>query len=108
MVTNDRHCAGAKRLKHWPRCIDEKILKKAEYNLLSEGYLFLRRLDHRLRLERDQSIDSFEADPGRLEGIARALGYGEVKKKNLRTHSRSGTKLLRDYQSRREKNPCLL
>ncbi|HTF94208.1 MAG TPA: bifunctional [glutamate--ammonia ligase]-adenylyl-L-tyrosine phosphorylase/[glutamate--ammonia-ligase] adenylyltransferase, partial [Verrucomicrobiae bacterium] len=82
---------------------DEKILKKAEYNLLSEGYLFLRRLDHRLRLERDQSIDSFEANPGRLEGIARALGYGEVKKKNLRTHSQSGTKLLRDYQSRREK-----
>ncbi len=81
----------------------EKILKKAEYNLLSEGYLFLRRLDHRLRLERDQSIDSFEADPGRLEGIARALGYGEIKKKNLRTHSQSGTKLLRDYQTRREK-----
>ena len=82
---------------------DEKILKKAEYKLLSEGYLFLRRLDHRLRLERDQSIDSFEADPGRLEGIARALGYGERNKKTSRTHSQSGTKLLRDYQSRREK-----
>ena len=47
-----------------------KIFKRDDYRLLSGGYLFLRRLDHRLRLERDQSIDAFEAEPGRLDGIA--------------------------------------
>jgi [glutamine synthetase] adenylyltransferase / [glutamine synthetase]-adenylyl-L-tyrosine phosphorylase len=80
---------------------EEKILKRGEYQLLSEGYLFLRRLDHRLRLERDQSIDAFEANPDRLESIARALGYGGAG--TNRRKKTSGTKLLRDYQLRREK-----
>jgi glutamate-ammonia-ligase adenylyltransferase len=82
---------------------DEKILKQSEHGLLSDGYLFLRRLDHRLRLERDQSIDGFEASPGRLEGIAKALGYGDAKSNGKRKESKSGMKLLRDYQTRREK-----
>ena len=80
---------------------DEKILKSVEYRLLSDGYLFLRRLDHRLRLERDESIDAFEAEPGRLEGIAKALGYNRG-----RTEKHGpipGHKLLREYQSRRER-----
>jgi glutamate-ammonia-ligase adenylyltransferase len=81
---------------------DAKILRRREYKLLSEGYLFLRGLDHRLRLERDQSIDSFEANPGRLESIARALGYGDAKKSARGARAASGTKLLRDYQNKRE------
>jgi [glutamine synthetase] adenylyltransferase / [glutamine synthetase]-adenylyl-L-tyrosine phosphorylase len=78
----------------------EKILKRGEYRTLSEGYLFLRRLDHRLRLERDQSIDAFEAEPERLQSIAQALGYkrGRSRMKN----TKSGEKLLRDYQKKRE------
>ena len=79
---------------------DEKILKSSEYRLLSDGYLFLRRLDHRLRLQRDQSIDAFEAEPGRLESIAKALGYNSKAK---RAESGSGQQLLRDYRSGREK-----
>lgn len=80
---------------------EEKILKSSEYRLLSDGYLFLRHLDHRLRLERDQSIDAFEAEPGRLDSIAKALGYnGDQAKRN---DPKSGQQLLRDYQSRREK-----
>ena len=82
---------------------DERILTQSEHRLLSDGYLFLRRLDHRLRLERDQSIDGFEASPGRLEGIAKALGYGDAKANGKRNESRSGMRLLRDYQTRREK-----
>jgi glutamate-ammonia-ligase adenylyltransferase len=82
---------------------EEKILKRGEYPLLSDGYLFLRRLDHRLRLERDQSIDAFEADPFRLEGIAKALGYGDAKSNGKRKQSSSGEKLLLDYQTQREK-----
>jgi len=81
----------------------KNILKKADYHLLFDGYLFLRRLDHRLRLERDQSIDAFEAEPGRLDGIAHALGYEAAKKAGKASGPKSGQKLLRDYQMRREK-----
>jgi len=80
----------------------EKILKRDDYRSLSGGYLFLRRLDHRLRLERDQSIDAFEAEPGRLDGIARALGYGARRARGKRAKSESGEKLLNDYRVRRE------
>jgi glutamate-ammonia-ligase adenylyltransferase len=80
-----------------------KILKPREYRLLADGYLFLRQLDHRLRLERDQSIDAFDAEPGRLDGIAKALGYNKSKSASSRRAGRSGQKLLRDYQLRRER-----
>jgi [glutamine synthetase] adenylyltransferase / [glutamine synthetase]-adenylyl-L-tyrosine phosphorylase len=81
----------------------EKILKANEYRLLSESYLFLRRLDHRLRLERDQSIDAFEAEPGRLEGIAQALGYASPNRRQNVRAAKSGEKLLRDYRLKRER-----
>jgi glutamate-ammonia-ligase adenylyltransferase len=82
---------------------DCKILKQAEYKLLFDGYQFLRRLDHRLRLERDQSIDAFEADPARLGGIARAMAY-HVNRGNAATaRTKSGLKLLRDYEAKRER-----
>ena len=79
------------------------ILKKKEYATLADGYLFLRRLDHRLRLERDQSIDAFERDPGRLDGIARALGYESAIGRSGKSVAKAGRKLLADYESRREK-----
>jgi glutamate-ammonia-ligase adenylyltransferase len=77
----------------------KKIITKSDYQLLSEGYLFLRRLDHRLRIERDRSIDTFEAEPGQLDSIARALGY----RGNTTRSKAAGEKLLRDYRSRRDK-----
>jgi len=80
---------------------EQKILKPNEYRLLFEGYVFLRNLDHRLRLERDQSIDAFEADPGRLRGIALALGYGSANMPQRRK-ANSGERLLREYRSKRE------
>ncbi len=82
---------------------DQHILTEAEYRLLFDGYLFLRRLDHRLRLERDQSIDAFEAEPARLDGIAHALGYGTANKTGKKSAPKPGEKLLGDYQIRREK-----
>ncbi len=82
---------------------DKSVLRKTEYRLLFDGYLFLRRLDHRLRLERDQSIDAFEAEPGRLDGIAHALGYQGATRSGKTSGIKSGEKLLRDYQTRREK-----
>ncbi|HUK39618.1 MAG TPA: bifunctional [glutamate--ammonia ligase]-adenylyl-L-tyrosine phosphorylase/[glutamate--ammonia-ligase] adenylyltransferase, partial [Candidatus Acidoferrales bacterium] len=82
---------------------ERRILKKNEYQLLHDGYLFLRRLDHRLRLERDQSIDAFEADPRRLDGIAHALGYDGTPKSRTPTKAKGGDKLLLEYEARREK-----
>ena len=80
---------------------ETKVLKPAESRLLRDGYLFLRKLDHRLRLERDQSIDAFEADPVRLEGIALALGY-RGRNMGRRRKANSGEKLLQDYRAKRE------
>jgi glutamate-ammonia-ligase adenylyltransferase len=80
---------------------NEKILRRGEYRILSDGYLFLRRLDHRLRLERDQSIDAFEAEPERLQSIAQALGYDGARR-GRRNNPASGEKLLRAYQTKRE------
>ena len=75
---------------------DHKILEKDDYRLLSEGYLFLRRLDHRLRLERDQSLDILEREPDKLHGVAQALGYKRRDNQSL------GNLLLRDYEQWRE------
>jgi len=74
-----------------------KVIRKAEYLLLSEGYLFLRRLDHRLRLLRDQSIDILEREGEQLYAVAQALGYKGNKRKS------PGDLLLRDYELRRER-----
>ena len=82
---------------------ETKIITTAEHKLLADGYLFLRRLDHRLRLERDQSIDAFDAEPGRIDGIAKALGYGHATKTGPRSAPKLGAKLLQDYRQRREK-----
>jgi glutamate-ammonia-ligase adenylyltransferase len=86
-------------LKALEKLFEFKILSRADYKLLYDGYLFLRRLDHRLRLERDLSIDAFEADPARLESIARSL-YG---RREPGKGVRLGRKLLRDYERTREK-----
>jgi glutamate-ammonia-ligase adenylyltransferase len=73
------------------------VLTRRDHRLLSENYLFLRQLDHRLRLERGQSLDIVEREPLRLESIARALGYKAGKK------TQAGMLLLRDYERRRER-----
>lgn len=75
---------------------DHGIIAAPDYDLLWDSYLFLRRLDHRLRLERDQSIDILEREPGRLQAIAHAMGYGGGSGKS------PGELLLEDYERRRE------
>ncbi len=75
----------------------KKIVRESDYRLLSEGYLFLRRLDHRLRLQRDQSIDILEREADDLHGVARALGYKGSRKNH------PGALLVRDYEARRER-----
>jgi glutamate-ammonia-ligase adenylyltransferase len=76
---------------------ERKIIGAEEYRRLSQGYLFLRRLDHRLRLERQQSIDILERDPAKLQPIALALGY------KGKEDARAGKRLLGDYEILRKR-----
>jgi len=73
------------------------ILSQRDHRLLAENYFFLRQLDHRLRLERGQSLDIIEREPTKLEGIATALGY------KARSRAKAAALLLGDYERRRER-----
>jgi [glutamine synthetase] adenylyltransferase / [glutamine synthetase]-adenylyl-L-tyrosine phosphorylase len=42
---------------------------------LREGYDFLRALEGRLRIERDQPVEAFDTEPDAMRGVARRLGY---------------------------------
>ncbi len=76
---------------------EHRILGARDYRILVEGYTFLRRLGHRLRLERDHDTHILEREPGRLRAVALALGYEERGRKS------PGAALLRDYEKRRER-----
>jgi glutamate-ammonia-ligase adenylyltransferase len=51
------------------------LLPAPDARALAEGYAFLRALENRLRLERDQPVEAMEADPEALRALARRLGY---------------------------------
>jgi len=74
-----------------------RLLGAGDYRILVEGYTFLRRLGHRLRLERDQDTHVLERQPDKLRAVALALGYEE------RVRKSPGAALLRDYEKRRER-----
>ncbi|MBI2359057.1 MAG: bifunctional [glutamate--ammonia ligase]-adenylyl-L-tyrosine phosphorylase/[glutamate--ammonia-ligase] adenylyltransferase [Deltaproteobacteria bacterium] len=80
-----------------------KILKEREFRLLSQGYLFLRQLDHRLRLERGQSLDVLEREADKLQSIARAMGYKASRRAGRGGEKTAGERLLEDYELRRKR-----
>ncbi|WP_303720912.1 bifunctional [glutamate--ammonia ligase]-adenylyl-L-tyrosine phosphorylase/[glutamate--ammonia-ligase] adenylyltransferase [Malonomonas rubra] len=53
------------------------ILHTSEAKQLINGYKFLRRLENKLRLLHDQSINELAGDQKSLRKITRSLGYGE-------------------------------
>jgi len=53
-----------------------RLLPGTEAEQLSNGYKFLRRLENKLRLLHDQSMNELSAEPKALRSIARSLGYG--------------------------------
>jgi len=73
------------------------VLGPRDSKKLSDGYQFLRRLGHRLRLQRDQDLHTLEREPEKLRAIATALGYRKRKSKG------AGQALLDDYEQQREK-----
>lgn len=52
-----------------------RILAAEDARRLREGYDFLRALEGRLRIERDQPVAALDTDPEALLGVARRLGY---------------------------------
>ena len=74
-----------------------RLLGARDHRTLAEGYAFLRRLGHRLRLERDHDTHLLEREPGKLRAVALALGYEEKGRRS------AGAALLRDYEKRRER-----
>ena len=75
---------------------DRELMDQGDYTLLSDGYRFLRQIDHRLHLKHDQSIDLLEREAGKLQGIAQAMGYRSD------TKNSEGDLLLEDYENRRD------
>jgi glutamate-ammonia-ligase adenylyltransferase len=67
---------------------DGSLLAPDEFGPLDRGWRFLRRLESRLRLERDRAIDHLPTSGRDLELLARRLGYGGP---------RAGEVLLSDY-----------
>ncbi len=72
---------------------DAGVLTRDDYLMLTQGYRFLRMVENRLRIERDQPVEALESDAVSLTPLARRLGYkGEA----------AATQLLTEYQSQRE------
>jgi glutamate-ammonia-ligase adenylyltransferase len=51
------------------------VLAAGDGEHLRAGYGFLRDLEGRLRIERDQAVESIDTDAGAMLGLARRLGY---------------------------------
>lgn len=73
-----------------------KHLDDQETRLLTEGYLFLRRLENKLRLVHDQSIHQLASDKDYLAKLARRLDYsGDRPDELLLTDYRQATENIR-------------
>jgi glutamate-ammonia-ligase adenylyltransferase len=51
------------------------VLAADDARVLGEGYDFLRALEGRLRIERDQPVEALDTNPEALLGVGRRLGY---------------------------------
>src|SRR5207245_2111179 len=51
------------------------LLDGGEYAALRDGYDFLRRVQSRLRIVHNRSVDEAPEDPEQLDKLARRLGY---------------------------------
>jgi glutamate-ammonia-ligase adenylyltransferase len=72
---------------------ESAVMSESDFKILSLGYRFLRALENRLRIERDQPVEALESDAAQLTPLARRLGYeGED----------AALQLLTDYQNQRE------
>ncbi len=60
---------------------DQQLLPRPDAERLINGYRFLRRLENRLRLLHDQSINELSTQTREFRKVALSLGYGETGRK---------------------------
>ncbi len=70
-----------------------QVLSHEEVELLKRGYQFLRRLENRLRLERDQPVEALDRNAEHLTPLARRMGYEGAD---------AGSRVLAEYHRQRE------
>jgi glutamate-ammonia-ligase adenylyltransferase len=69
----------------------ERLLDHDDYHMLLRAYLFIRKLESRMRIVSNQAISELSRDPEKLYSLARRMGYGD-------DGSPTGQKLLADYE----------
>jgi glutamate-ammonia-ligase adenylyltransferase len=69
----------------------EKLLDEEEHRVLLGAYLFLRRLESRMRIVSNQATSELSRNPAELHALARRMGYGD-------DEASAGRKLLSDYE----------
>ncbi|TMA60545.1 MAG: bifunctional [glutamate--ammonia ligase]-adenylyl-L-tyrosine phosphorylase/[glutamate--ammonia-ligase] adenylyltransferase, partial [Deltaproteobacteria bacterium] len=69
------------------------VLPTDDFQMLTRGYRFLRTVENRLRIERDQPVEALESGGEQLTALARRLGY---------EGDDAAARLLADYQCQRE------
>jgi glutamate-ammonia-ligase adenylyltransferase len=90
---NDSSLRSANTLEALQALKQTEHLNDQEARLLTEGYLFLRRLENKLRLVHDQSINQLASDKSYLTKLARRLDYSGAHPEE---------QLLADYQQTTE------
>lgn len=73
----------------------EGLLSDEDHHALVGGYRFLRRLENRMRIERDQAVEALERAGARPGTLARRLGYGG-------SPEEAAAELFRDFERIRE------
>lgn len=68
-----------------------KLIAVEDYLLLKHAYLFLRKLESRMRVVSNQSTSLLARDPGKIDQLARRMGYAYE-------GAPAGQKLLADYE----------
>ncbi len=71
------------------------LLSPPEADILKESYLFMRRVENRLRILSDQAIDALPSSPEKVNNLARRLGYPDP------GGGEAGKSLLFELESRR-------
>jgi glutamate-ammonia-ligase adenylyltransferase len=68
-----------------------RLLNEETFGVLAQAYLFLRRLESRMRIVSNQATSDLVRDPAKLHLLARRMGYSDE-------GSMAGRKLLDDYE----------
>ena len=76
-----------------------EVLPTDDFQVLTQGYRFLRSLENRLRIDRDQPVEALESEGNQLPLLARRMGYSG---QSSQSGDDAAHQLLADYHIQRE------